>query len=305
MPDAWARRLAVLTAVGVDLALGEPPTPLHPTVWMGRWIAAGRAECRPGSAVGGWLAGGVLLGGGVLLSTTAAVLAARALDRLPRTAAGLLTGAALKPALSLRALLAAGDEVAAALEAGDLPEARRLLAWHLVSRQTADLSAGEVAGAAIESVAENLSDGWVAPLFWFHVGGLPAAYLYRFCNTADAMLGYRTPDLEWFGKPAARLDDALNLLPARITVALIALAAPMAGNASGAVRATLRDGAGTPSPNAGLPMAAMAGALGVRLSKRNTYLLNPAGRVPTAADLRRACTIVASAGLAAALLASA
>ena len=128
---------------------------------------------------------------------------------------------ALKPALSLAPLIEAATDVQRALQRGHLIEARRLLGWHLVSRNTNDLSPAEVAGAAIESVAENLSDSVVAPLIAFRVGGLAGAYAYRMLNTADAMLGYHTPELEWFGKAAARADDIVNLLPSRVTAGLI------------------------------------------------------------------------------------
>lgn len=219
-------------------------------------------------------------------------------------ASAFIEGALLKPSLSLRALLDAGMQVERALWAGELSEARRLLAWHLVSRDTTSLSASEVAGAAIESLAENLSDGLVAPLLAYAAGGLPAAYVYRFINTADAMLGYRTSELEWFGKAAARTDDALNLAPARITAALIALAARSGGGSSrAAARIALRDHARTASPNAGWPMAAMAGALGVRLDKRAAYTLHAQGTAPSWSDIARTRRIVTTASIAACALA--
>jgi adenosylcobinamide-phosphate synthase len=169
-----------------------------------------------------------------------------------------------------------------------------------------------VAGAAIESLAENLSDGFVAPALYHALGGSGAAYAYRLVNTADAMLGYRTPELEWFGKAAARADDALNLVPARVTALLVTLAAVAgAGSARRALRVAGRDAWRTASPNAGWPMAAMAGALGVRLDKRREtpstrraarpgigdylYVLNPTGRVPAVDDVRRARRVVAAA----------
>jgi adenosylcobinamide-phosphate synthase len=231
---------------------------------------------------------------------------------LPPGARDIAGGALLKPALSLRALLAAGHEVEDALRRGALADARRLLAWHLVSRDTSQLSASEVAGAAIESLAENLSDGFVAPVVWHAALGLPGAYVHRFVNTADAMLGYRTPELEWFGKAAARTDDALNLVPARLTALLVALAAPLGGGSTcAAFRIARADGWRPASPNAGWPMAAMAGALGVRLDKRAPrtgarprraaflYVLHATGRAPAVPDLARARRIVgAAAGLA-------
>lgn len=292
-------------AVAVDLWFGEPPPALHPTVWMGRWIGAARTR-RVARAPLASLAEGAA---GVALGAAVAALAGHAVERAarraPRAACEVALGAALKPALSLRALLDAGAEVERALSRGDLPEARRLLAWHLVSRDTADLSRAEVAGAAVESLAENLGDGLVAPLLAFRGGGLAAAYALRFFNTADAVLGYRTPELEWFGKAAARADDALNFVPARLSALLVALAAPAGGgDPAAALRVARRDAGLTSSPNSGWPMAAMAGALGIRLAKRGAYTLNPGGRDPRAADLRRARRIVGAAGILAATLPS-
>jgi adenosylcobinamide-phosphate synthase len=159
-------------------------------------------------------------------------------------------------------------------------EAGRERLSFLVSRDVAQLSASEVRESAIESLAENLNDSVVAPLFWFVVAGLPGAALYRFANTADAMWGYRGErqgrNWTWAGKWAARADDMLSWLPARLTAVL--LVSPRRWPAL-VVQAPL-----TPSPNSGWPMAAMALALGVRLRKPGVYSLNAEGRAPEAAD---------------------
>jgi adenosylcobinamide-phosphate synthase len=180
----------------------------------------------------------------------------------------------LKPVFAYRNLRRAVLSVAEALAQGELAEARRLLSWHLVSRNTGDLNAAEVAGAAIESLAENLTDSLTAPLLTYASGGLPAAWAYRFINTADAMWGYRTPEFEQLGKFPARLDDWLNWLPARLTGWLLVAAAWLTGqNTSGAARTMLAQHGRTLSPNSGWTMSAMAGALGVTLDKRDVYQL--------------------------------
>jgi adenosylcobinamide-phosphate synthase len=298
-----SRRISVAVALAADVLLGEPAPALHPTVWMGCWIGAARRRRQSRAPLPSLVEGAAwTLGGAVAIFTAASVLD-RCVDRLPGGWNAVARGLALKPALSLRALLAAGGEVERALDEGDLAGARRLLAWHLVSRDTSGLSVDEVAGAAIESLAENLGDGLLAPLLAFRAGGLAGAYVHRFVNTADAMLGYRTPELEWFGKAAARADDGLNLLPARMSALLIAACAGLGGgDGRGALRVAWRDAGLTASPNAGWPMAAMAGALGVRLEKRGAYVLNVSGRPPGAGDLRRARRIVAGAGLLAAAM---
>jgi adenosylcobinamide-phosphate synthase len=195
----------------------------------------------------------------------------------------------LKLTLSLRGLDRAARDIQSALESKNLSEARRLLSWHLVSRDTSQLDESKVSAAAIESVAENSSDGIVAPLFFFALGGLPAAFAYRFVNTADSMLGYHDEEREWLGKIPARLDDLLNFIPARLAGLFIVLSTPFCGTSlSQAWKIMWRDSGQTASPNAGIPMSAMAGALGVELEKIGHYALGKGLRLPKSADLARA-----------------
>ncbi len=283
-----------LLSVCVDALYGEPPARLHPVVGMGRYLelkdvwlkdSVQRSSSLPYQQV-------VTGAGFVLVGAAACGVAAwgvqRGLKRLPRAAERLGAAFVLKPFFSLSALLTAGDTVRGALGADDLPGARRLLAWHLVSRDTSALSKGEVAGAAVASLAENLTDSVVAPLFYFAVFGLPGATVYRFVNTADAVLGYRTPELAYFGKAAARSDDLLNFIPARLTAALLYLALLVSGApARSSWQQMLSERKRTPSPNGGLTMALTAAGLGVRLTKRGVYSLNDAGREATGHDIGR------------------
>jgi adenosylcobinamide-phosphate synthase len=195
-----------------------------------------------------------------------------------------LEALALKPAFALRRLAEATEGVEAALRAGDLEAARRRVGRDLVSRPTSELAADEVASAAIESAAENLVDSIAAPVLAYATGGLPAAWAYRALNTADAMWGYRDPRYERFGKAAARLDDVANLVPARLGASALAAGAALAGESgAGAARVAWAQHHRTASPNAGWPMAAMAGALGVGLAKRGAYHLGE-GPLPTSPD---------------------
>ncbi len=199
----------------------------------------------------------------------------------------------IKTTFSVRGLDRAANQVQVALDSADLPAARRLLGWSLVSRDTSALDEAQVASAAIESVAENASDSLIAPLFYYTLGGLPLALVYRFANTADAMLGYHTAEFEWLGKVPARLDDLLNLLPARLTGWLIVLASLLtSGNIQRAKLTMHQDAANTSSPNAGYPMSSMAGALGVELEKPGHYRLGSGGRKPTGADIQPARQIL-------------
>jgi adenosylcobinamide-phosphate synthase len=285
---------AALLSVALDLCCGEPPARLHPVVAMGRYLGLHtvllkrtRHPAARFTAGFGFVALGAALAGGLAWGVQ------RGARRLPGPARPLLLACALAPLFSVRALVAAGGVVRGALAAGDLTAARRLLGWHLVSRETAELSASEVAGAAVASLAENLTDSIVAPLLYAAVFGLPGAAVYRFVNTADAVLGYRTPALEHFGKPAALTDDLLNAVPARAAGGLLLFALALTGgDVRAALRALARDARRTPSPNGGVTMALAAGGLGLRLEKRGVYVLNAAGRAPTAADIGRAQRLV-------------
>ena len=296
--EPWAVLLACAPAlaIAIDRLLGEPPLRWHPVAWMGRWLAwAGeRLAPRVGEAR-------VLSDARVFwfaaLSWCAAAAAFFAVAWLfqgwvltqPAWLAALALGLFLKPLLAWAML---HDEVLAVERAlGESLDAGRAQLARLVSRDVSALSAHQVRESAIESLAENLNDSVLAPLFWFVLLGLPGAVLFRFANTADAMWGYPGVrgwrDWAWAGKWAARADDVLAWVPARITAALIALPA---GHTAGPGRLWV-EAARTPSPNGGWPMAAMALALRVQLRKPGIYTLNPEGRTPEPADTLRACAI--------------
>jgi adenosylcobinamide-phosphate synthase len=281
-----------LAALGLDLLIGEPAGRIHPVVWIGkiiRWLEAG-APRGPRSEL--------LVGIGVAaIPACAAALLGVVVGRVrPRGLRALLSVWLLKTTFSLRALLDASRSVEERLIADDLQGARDALR-SLVSRDRSALDSTYVASAAVESVAENVSDSYVAPLFWFAIGGLPAALAYRAINTADAMVGYRG-DFEYLGKASARTDDVANYVPARLSALALVAAAPLVGSdASSAADVLRRDHARTASPNAGWPMAAAAGALGIWLEKVDHYRLGH-GREPAASDLRAARRLVlAAAGL--------
>jgi len=290
--------MPALFALLLDLVFGDPPNRFHPTAWMGSLIAflsRFRPHKRPTAEM---LSGGALLLFGLLLVGGIGALFAWLFAFLPEPLNWLATALVLKTTFSLRGLDRAAGEVQAALEAGNLAEARRLLAWHLVSRDTSQLTASQVAAAAIESIAENFSDSLLAPLFFYLLGGLPLALAYRFANTADAMLGYHDPEHEWFGKIPARFDDLLNFVPARLSGLLLVCSAAISGNsASGALKIMQRDARRTASPNAGVPMSAMAGALSIELEKIGHYRLGAGLNQAQIADLGRARRVYALAAL--------
>ena len=293
MPCVFDAVGPILLALSLDVLLGEPPNRYHPVAWMGAFIGAVR---RWAPRQGQWAplvyGAGLVIGGAALVAFLGLILE-RFLMHVPWPLGWLAAAAVLKLTFSLRGLARAAGQVQQALEAGDLPQARHLLGWHLVSRDTTQLSGSQVAAAAVESVAENTSDGVVAPLFNYALGGLQAALAYRFINTADAMLGYRDPVHEWLGKVPARLDDLVNLVPPRLTACLIIMAAPCLGvNARRAWAVWRRDAHRTASPNAGQPMSAMAGALEVELEKVGHYRLGVGQLFPVAMDIARGLRIV-------------
>jgi adenosylcobinamide-phosphate synthase len=198
-------------------------------------------------------------------------------------------------ALATRSLLSEAHTVIRALEADDLELARVRLA-RIVGRDTEHLDETGIARAVIETLAESACDGIVAPVFWLAIGGVPCAMAYKAINTLDSMIGHREPPYLYFGRFAARLDDGINFVPARLTAMGIVTAAKFQG-----LQIWLRDGNNHASPNAGQTEAAMAGVLNVRLGGASMYegvlhdtpLLNPEGHAPSVNDTRAALALVA------------
>ncbi len=275
LPAMLASNLALVTgALLAEAAAGYPDAAFrlirHPVVWIGALIAwLDRRLNRLGN---GRLRGVLAL----LLVLASAGAAAALLSGLVRAAlpewAGLALLAVLASSLlAQRSLAAHVTAVAAALRQG-LPQGRAAVS-HIVGRDPERLDEAAVARAAIESLAENFADGVVAPAFWGCLLGLPGMALYKAANTADSMVGHRTPRHERFGWAAARFDDLVNLPASRLAAAWLILAAMLLPGASpsGACRAVRRDARRHRSPNAGWPEAAMAGALGLRLAGPRSY----------------------------------
>jgi adenosylcobinamide-phosphate synthase len=290
-----------LAALLLELVIGYPDRLLraigHPVTWMGTMIGAlDRRLNRDAATAAARRAAGAF----TLLLLVAAVGSiasglARALLALPF---GLLVTAIIASTLlAQRSLHAHVARVAAALEASGLAAGRAAVS-HIVGRDTAALDTAGVARAAIESLAENFSDGVVAPAFWMMIAGLPGAAIYKSINTADSMIGHRTPRHTAFGFAAARLDDLVNWPAARLSALLVVAAAALTPNASAAHawHAVRRDAPHHRSPNAGYPEAAMAGALGLALAGPRVYagvlvedaLMGDGRRAAEAADIRAA-----------------
>jgi adenosylcobinamide-phosphate synthase len=306
MPRSPALAAGLAAGVVLDRLVRDPRRG-HPVALFGQWAAAHERSVYADSAIEG---------AGFLVSTVlpVALVGRRASRRFRgRPAYALVAAAATWTVLGGAGLRRAATDVAAALDAGDLDGARAGLR-SLCARDPSALTDLEVVRAAVESVAENTSDAVVAPLLWGAVAGVPGLLVYRAVNTLDAMVGYRNERYERFGKAAAKADDALNYVPARVTAWLTAAVAPaVSGSRRRTRRITERDGGAHPSPNAGRCEAAFAGALGVSLGGTNTYdgYVEDRPRIgdgpePAVADIGRAVRLsraveVAAAGLAVAV----
>ncbi len=272
----------VLAAVLLDLLFGDPRWLPHPVVAMGKLIVGLEKSLRR-------LVANERLGGVLLLVLTVGITAGLAWSlvrgaSLIHPAAGVVVSALLGwTCLAARSLHGESKLVADALLRGDLPEARRFLSY-IVGRDTAELSEPEIWRGAVETVAENTSDGVIAPLLFLMVGGAPLALAYKAVNTLDSMVGYKNERYLRFGWTSARFDDLANLVPARLTGLFMVLAAPLAGlSGRNAWRIMLRDGRNHSSPNSGIPEAVAAGALGVQLGGTNIYFGKPVAK-PTIGD---------------------
>lgn len=294
-PGVWVLAGALLAEARVRL-----PNALHPVAWFGSLASALVARAPTAPAALAFTLGSLLA---LALPLAVFLLAAwlvRASAAVPALNA-LIQAVALFSSIALFGLLDAARGVQEALDAGRIEQARGKLSW-LCSRDPRELDATGLATGAIESLAENLSDAVVAPLCALVLFGVEGALAYRAINTLDAMIGYHGR-YEWLGKPAARIDDLANLIPARLSALVLWLAAatlqardPGLSLARG-VQVWAADRGATESPNAGQPMAMAAGLLGLRLDKPGAYVLGAAQPAPHAHDIARAIALVRRAGI--------
>lgn len=305
---SWSDTLVItLIALAADAIIGDPDwlwrRLAHPVAVIGRTIAAlDRALNRETWTPARRRLAGVAT---ILLLTIAALLAGYAIEAMiPRGPAGnIALGLLASTLIAQKSLYQHVARVHAAFSMGGLAAARDAVSL-IVGRDPNSLDESGVSRAAIESCAENFSDGVVAPTFWLATLGVPGLLAYKAINTADSMIGHRSDTYRDFGWASARLDDLVNLVPARIAGLLLVLAAPLArGSMASALRTMWRDARNHRSPNAGWPESAMAGALGIKLAGPRRYAeglvddpyLNVNGRDATPADIRRALRVLAAA----------
>ena len=266
--------LMLSVALAIDLALGEPPRLIHPVVWVGK-VASFLERGGLRSPLIQFICGAGVAAVTIALFAVPAYFMLYYLKGLNFVAYVIIGAVLLKLTFSLKELRRAALRVKGLLLRGKLDEARSELR-SLVGRNTRDLPESLVVSATVESVAENISDSFVAPLFYFLLLGVPGAVAYRVVNTLDAMVGYHGK-YEYLGKFASKLDDVLNFVPARLTVLLLVSASFLTkGGGRDSWRVALSEHSKTESPNAGWTMAAMAGGLGVQLEKVGHYRLGKA-----------------------------
>jgi adenosylcobinamide-phosphate synthase len=283
----------VAAALLLDAVLGEPPETIHPTVLMGFVISAFEKRALRMDSPGSRRLAGIVLA--LSLPSLVFVSMRKLLGVVPCKPRWMLGTALIFTTLSMRGLGEAAGDVEMRLREGRL-ESARMRVGHLVGRDTGDLPESEICRAAVESVAENTSDGVVAPMLYGVLFGAPGALAYKAVNTLDSMVGYRQPPYEDLGWASARLDDLANLAPSRLT--MLSTAA-ISGRPLRTLLTALRYGPLTASPNAGMAEAAFAGALGVKLGGANTYggvlregpILGDR-RLPAPDDIRRAVRLM-------------
>jgi len=261
--------VALTIAVLIDRIIGDPPNWPHPVRWMGSFIAKLEKS---------WNKGRIkkLTGIGMLVTVLFVVggisfLIVSIFYSLHLVVGIIVEAVLISTAIAQKSLMEAAVTVYDPLEKGDLSEARKKLSF-IVGRDTDKLDESEIVRAAVETVAENTSDGITAPLFWALIGGAPLALIYRAINTCDSMVGYRNEKYEDFGWASARLDDVVNWIPSRLTsICMLAGSRPEFSNKANAWKIVFRDAKKHPSPNSGWGEAPVAAILGIQLGGINYY----------------------------------
>ena len=291
--------LVLPAAFILDMLLGDPRRLPHPVRWMGRAIVRAEPWFRrlPGKGV---VAGG-LFAAALIIGTWTLTWFALGQCRQVHPALGFaLETVAVYFCLSARSLMDAAEEIRVLLKGKHLETARAKVAM-IVGRDVDRYQAPDIARATVETVSENFVDGVLSPLFFAAIGGAPLAMAFKMVNTLDSMVGYKNEAYYYFGRAAARLDDVLNFIPARLSVPVIALAAQLLGGSGRrALRTAWAEGANHTSPNAGRPEAAFAGALGVKINGPNAYggilvkkpFIGIRFREVEVDDIRKACDLM-------------
>ncbi len=303
VPDTGHLALVLLLAAVIDIVFGEPPAAVHPVVWIGKLIniLKNAAPKTHRKMYGVAMALCCVLFAALLGYS---VLYIAALPGIPGILALLIEAYFLKATFAINCLLSPAREIYKYLEENRLDKVREMLPIY-VSRNTSKLTKTQMSSAVIESVSENYVDGILSPIFYYALFGefgLVAAYVFKAISTLDSMVGYKTEPYRELGYFSAKSDDVLNWIPARISVIFILAAAftisllpkkQSQTNPLNSIKSALEDGMKTPSPNSGYPMAATAGALGVKLEKPDTYVLGASYPPTEVKDIKRVSQLIA------------
>jgi adenosylcobinamide-phosphate synthase len=303
VPDSGHLAIVLLLAAGIDVVFGEPPAAVHPVVWIGKLINVlkNAAPQTHRKAYGVAMALCCVL---FAASLAYIVLYIAALPGIPKVLSLLIEAYFLKATFAINCLLGPAKEIHGHLEENRLDKVRELLPIY-VSRNTSKLTKTQMSSAVIESVSENYVDGVLSPIFYYALFGefgLVAAYAFKAISTLDSMVGYKTEPYRELGYFSAKSDDVLNWIPARISVVFILAAAFTVAllhkkqektNPLNSIKSAFEDGMKTPSPNSGYPMAATAGALGVKLDKPDNYILGASYPPTEVKDIKRVSQLIA------------
>ena len=303
VPDSGHLALVLLLAAGIDIIFGEPPAALHPVVWIGKLInLLKNAAPKTHRKFYGVIMALCCVFFAALLGYS--VLYIAALPGIPGILALFIEAYFLKATFAINCLLSPAREIYKHLDENKLEKVRELLPIY-VSRNTSKLTKTQMSSAVIESVSENYVDGILSPIFYYALFGefgLVAAYVFKAISTLDSMVGYKTEPYKELGYFSAKSDDVLNWIPARISVIFILAATLIVAllpkkqgqiNPFNSIRSAMEDGMKTPSPNSGYPMAATAGALGIKLEKPNTYVLGASYPPTEIKDIKRVSQLIA------------
>ncbi|WNY28886.1 Cobalamin biosynthesis protein CobD [Methanimicrococcus stummii] len=293
--------LILLLAVFIDLIFGEPPAAIHPVVWIGKGIGflKSRAPKNYRKLYGALMAAAVICFA-VLLATVVVLIAHH--EYMPYAIGILIQAVFLKATFAIKCMVQPAKEIQQKLD-NDIETVRKDLMTY-VSRDTSNLSKGQIISAVVESISENYVDAMLTPVFFYVVFGplgLPAAYLFKAASTLDSMVGYKNEKYIKLGWFSAKFDDVLNFIPARLSPIFIAVGAGFSNFMTGNLeklkpidgfKLALKENKVTPSPNSGWPMAAAAGALNIRFEKPDTYVIGSEYREPEAADISRVSILI-------------
>jgi adenosylcobinamide-phosphate synthase len=303
VPDSGHLAIVLLLAACIDIVFGEPPAAVHPVVWIGKLINVLKNAAPQTHRKAYGIAMALCC---VLFASSLAyvVLYISALPGIPKVLSLLIEAYFLKATFAINCLLGPAKEIHRHLEENRLDKVRELLPIY-VSRNTSKLTKTQMSSAVIESVSENYVDGVLSPIFYYALFGefgLVAAYAFKAISTLDSMVGYKTEPYRELGYFSAKSDDVLNWIPARISVVFILAAAftvsllhknKEKNNPLNSIKSALEDGMKTPSPNSGYPMAATAGALGVKLDKPDNYILGASYPPTEVKDIKRVSQLIA------------